>query len=395
MHVFRECFSRAGAVSHGLTFLPRRYPLIAGNKFSTCEDSCPSSDSDGGGSGESAGANHSAAPSAPTPLATAMPTFTDGCVFNEGCVPVNTFEELKAALEDAVGPVHVEVRAERIEWTSTITIRAQRVDIVGGLDIASVLDAAGQTNLLELTEGAVVGLLANLEFRDGLSGEFSDGGGALQMQAGSRIGKIESCTFRGNVAQARGSEITGFGDVFGGALLLLDGSIIDEISGCLFEGNRVERLGSGGAIDLQTGARIGDIRGTTFRSNTAAYSGGAIFAGYGDSGVGIIQDCVFVDNRATKWHGGALGASVGYFDLIVGSVFRSNMAAREGSHIYNFKQKLTILDSEFHDGGIFIGANRETRAAALRKCIPLHWSPYLWTPYVAAPPDRGSMNLLF
>ena len=166
--------------------------------------------------------------------------------------------------------------------------------------------------------------------------------------------EIANCTFRGNVAARYGGGIAG-------------PDARPFIHDCLFEDNIA---GAGdGTIHLALASQI--LR-CVFRGNEAR-SGGAINSG-GYGADFLIQDCVFIDNRAHEQHGGAIRVHEATNVRIERCLFAGNSAQLDGGALFVIDgASPTVLNCTFdrNSAGRFGGAVAMWTYAAptLSNCI--------------------------
>lgn len=242
-----------------------------------------------------------------------------------------------------------------------------------GVDLSSESDDPGDTMIDAQGEsrcfanpagtGSATTSIRGITFRNGVydDGPASDGGGLL---IGDH-GVFSNCVFRDGSAQ------------LGGAVVL---HAFARFTDCLFESNEAT-LGAGGAIWADSSPAISDC---TFRDNTAAGNGGAVFSvlvDYDDRGTlvedslfesnvaggdggaycstgkgdpyifGGLEGCLLIGNRATN--GGA--ARFQLWSVTVRSTFLDNEALEDGGAIYC--NEVGLKDDNFSSSSIFV-ANR-------------------------------------
>jgi predicted outer membrane repeat protein len=251
--------------------------------------------------------------------------------------PGDPLETLGAALATGVACIALEAGTYTGTWTLDRTVR---IGAVGGSD-DTVLDANGQGAVFEVQAGSPV--LWGLTFRGG-SGVDVEGdllGGAVYAWDAQGLW-IEDCVFRGNTAEYGAA-------VFGpmqGVLTARDTTFADNTAAT-----------SGGAVY----AVAADVEGSTFEGNTARYGGGAFFMGGIVAATGAVfrgNSAVIVNDSGGKGGGAWLDAN----GTLEGGTFEGNTAEAEGGGLYTRKtgdasdgvptvREVTITGNEAESGG--------------------------------------------
>lgn len=175
--------------------------------------------------------------------------------------------------------------------------------------------------------GAILAVQAAPVIRDCVF-EDNDGGegGAVSVEIGTGLLRIEGCTFRGNTGSSGGA-------------LSADAPRI-EIDDCAFIGN--DASGVGGAI-LTFGVPGESIHvsRSVFFDNSAASSGGALgCAWFGEASV---EQCLFAGNSAPN--GGAIGGAAGSYTLSHCAIVGNSATAAGGGVRLDFGLDATIVNS--------------------------------------------------
>lgn len=97
-----------------------------------------------------------------------------------------------------------------------------------------------------------------------------------------------------------------------------------------FTGNLAGETGGGGAIWANNYLGSAAITGSTFRSNSAGYDGGAVYVGYMDA---TVSDSEFYDNYAGRVGGAIVGYEMKSL-TVTNSTFDSNSSFSSGGAIY-------------------------------------------------------------
>jgi predicted outer membrane repeat protein len=204
--------------------------------------------------------------------------------------------------------------------------------------ICSITNCAFFNNSVTLSGGAIIAAgfhadylvqlnVSGSTFTDNQGDGDADGvgdGGALAIQGYANL-ELTSSTLSGNTAIGGGAVVLFFGG---------QGNIAD----CLFELNDAQLYG--GAIDIvesdnELRRSRAEVRQSTFRSNRAGDSGGAILAYR--QGSATIEQCEFIGNQTLYGGGiGFLGTPSGDFApklKVDACVFRANHAELEGGGI--------------------------------------------------------------
>jgi predicted outer membrane repeat protein len=240
-----------------------------------------------------------------------------GAIFNFGGA-LGDISTLTISNSTLKGNVAGDAGGGIMNWSGTLTVSASAVSgnsaAVGG----------GVYNLFGL---------ATIQQHSTLCGNSAaDGGGIVN---GGTL-TVSGCTLAGNTA-------TGFdfGGVHyagrGGAIEDFRDGTVTTVRDCVFIGNSAEL---GGAIysSASYGGML-DVRGSTFRLNSASDSGGAIF---NNAGTATIQASTFSGNSAGSKGGGVFNAATGTL-VVKDSTVLMNVAPL-GADIYNLGA-LTLDDS--------------------------------------------------
>lgn len=162
-----------------------------------------------------------------------------------------------------------------------------RLLVLGTEDALVKLQGDGWSGIAFWGGDAAGSLIQCAEFVGAAGKDSEVAGGTPERWGGALI--IRSVPDPGvNVLHCRFSDCNGR---VGGAIYASESAI--SIEDCSFDGNRADQ---GGGLFISRASRFLRCEGSTFRSNVASRSGGAIYAD--QSGCAIIR-CVFEDNRAT------------------------------------------------------------------------------------------------
>ncbi|WP_170267039.1 choice-of-anchor Q domain-containing protein [Brevifollis gellanilyticus] len=209
--------------------------------------------------------------------------------------PAGANVSLREAIRDTTASSAI-IRLDPALSGQTLTLDAAKGQITAGnnllLDASALpagftIDAGSGANRIFQTSGTV--RLAGLTLQGGEAG--SDGGGAILMTGGSLT--LERCVVRGNTTTGSGGAL----NVTGGTLLTLNQ--------CSFSGNSCTGGSSlGGAVNsLASNIRF-VMTESSFTSNTANVSGGAILLETSRDPANLIRQCTVAGNRAAGSGGG-------------------------------------------------------------------------------------------
>ncbi|CAM9092872.1 unnamed protein product [Scytosiphon promiscuus] len=216
---------------------------------------------------------------------------------------------------------------------------------VFGVGDDAALDGGGESRLFHLLGGASL-YLENLELRNGMAVEYTEGGGAIYTDGDELSLTASSCNFTNNYSHRDGGAILSTG-----ALAYL------EFTSCRFQGNTAEQYGGaikansafavtardslflentadstlssawspndgegeGGAVHLSGGTPQLEFHQCVLRANNATERGGAVFyEGDGGGTVGgiTVNSTSFEANWAQGYGGGIRGGGIGQVDII-------------------------------------------------------------------------------
>lgn len=206
--------------------------------------------------------------------------------------------------------------------------------------------------------------LEGLQIIDGNAsgtGEDDKGGGVYINGSGlnnSATPSFKTCIFRGNKARNGGAVYNNGTN---------NGEVKSRFDNCLFIENQGDIGGAVYNIAGNNGKSSPVFTSCTFLTNTAQFSGGAI--NESSSGGGVIGatylDCLFEDNWAVQFNGGAMSASGfdGNFGYYVDRCrFNNNRAGDNGGAVYALTPKSSFSNSIFTNnqaarGGAFYISN--------------------------------------
>jgi hypothetical protein len=257
-----------------------------------------------------------------------------------------------------------------IPITSTKTLTSTTT--IDGTGQTITLDGGGTTRLFNTTYQFASFTLTfrNLTLRNGFAADF---GGAIRLAYQDFLTTlvIENVTFSNNVCSQAGNDVGG-GALYaqGGIVTIRNSTFLNNRGGnggaignlqarftiedTLFQGNatnaNVGGGGTGGAIYVD-GSNNGQLvlRRTTFRSNTAAFMGGAIhtYQYAGASGM-TIEDSLF-ENNVTDRNGGAIYHQNGSL-TIARSTFSGNVTRGQGGALWLLQATPTAITNSTFTG---------------------------------------------
>ncbi len=291
-------------------------------------------------------------------------------------------------------------------YLDSFDLSGKSLRVVGAPGPRPVIRGNGTDKYCTIASGEGPGTeLSHLEFFAGTGGFGSDAGGAVQIVGATVL--ISDCVFQSGFVCGRGGAV----DAQSSTIDLIDCEFTDNVSrtggalyghnvrltvrGCRFAGNEAfvsqgpcsSGVGRGGAILLNPGTI--DLRDCEFVGNRGA-SGGAVRVdglpsgiflrtstfvdnqGGGNGGAvsidgGVVEDCVFLGNRASE-DGGGLSAEL-EFATVRRCHFEGN-AARNGGAVHDCDVEDSVLIRNMaavtgSGGGVGGGAQGGT----LKRCL--------------------------
>ena len=194
-----------------------------------------------------------------------------------------------------------------------ITIDNINLTIIGNGPRGSVIiDAQKSANIFNILGNSNITFI-NIMF---INGNSTGNGGAIN-NPGSKL-TIINCDFYDNIA-------SGYG-----------GAISNAVKNLRIENSKFyNNLASGGGSNGNGGAihTVGDsptIVNSNFTNNTAKLYGGAIYMPLSSSNYAIIDGCIFKDNTAINYEGGAIFSAGNDHVKVINSKFINNSASNTG-----------------------------------------------------------------